>query len=143
MLKEFREFAIKGNVMDMAVGVIIGAAFGKIVTALVNGVIMPVISLATGGISFGHLYYALNGETYESMDAATEAGAALLKWGEFLQTVVDFTIIAFCVFLMVKAMNAAKKRFEKEEEKKEEAPPEPSAQEKLLGEFRDLLAKKD
>lgn len=139
MLQEFREFAVKGNVMDMAVGVIIGVAFGKIVTALVGGMIMPLVGLATGGVSFGHMYYALNGESYATMDAATEAGAAMLKYGEFIQTVVDFTIIAFCIFLMVKAMNTAKKKFEKE--KVAEAPVAPPAQEKLLTEIRDLLAK--
>ncbi len=138
MMQEFREFAVKGNVMDMAVGVIIGGAFGKIVTALVNGIIMPVVGLATGGVSFAHLFVPLNGESYESLDAATEAGAAVLKYGEFIQTVVDFTIVAFCIFMMVKAVNNAKKRFEKEEEKKEEAA-EPPAQEKLLTEIRDLL----
>ena len=151
MFKEFKEFAVKGNVMDMAVGVIIGAAFGKIVTALVGGIIMPIVSLATGGVSFSHLYYPLDGEAFAglaadadgqvTLQAAEEAGIALLKYGEFIQTVVDFTIIAFCIFLMVKAINNAKKAMEKEKEKVEQAPAEPPAQEKLLTEIRDLLKK--
>ncbi len=138
-ISEFKEFAMKGNVMDMAVGVIIGGAFGKIITSLVNDVLMPLISLVTGGISFTDLFVNLSGDTtYKTLAEAQEAGASVFAYGQFIQNVFDFIIIAFCIFLMVKAMNKLKK-------KKEEEPapaPEPSNEEKLLGEIRDLLKQK-
>ncbi len=140
-IKEFKEFATRGNVMDMAVGVIIGGAFGKIVTSLVNDVLMPVIGKATGGIDFTNLYVNLtNDETYATLHAAQEAGVSTLSYGQFIQNIIDFLIIAFCIFLMIKAINKLTK-------KKEEAPapapaPEPSAEEKLLTEIRDLLKNK-
>ena len=140
-IKEFKEFAVKGNVMDMAVGVIIGGAFGKIVTSLVNDVLMPVISLATGGIDFTNLFINLSGsEKYETIQAAQEAGASVFAYGQFIQNVVDFLIVAFCIFLMLKGINKLNR-------KKEEPAPEPEApkgptQEELLAEIRDLLKQK-
>ena len=138
-IQEFKAFAMKGNVMDMAVGVIIGGAFGKIVTSLVNDVLMPLVSLATGGIDFTNLFVNLSGgDKYETLAAAQEAGASVLAYGQFIQNIVDFLIVAFCIFLMLKGIN-------KMNQKKEEAPapaPEPSAEEKLLGEIRDLLKNK-
>ena len=124
MASEFRTFVQRGNVVDMAVGVIVGAAFGKIVTALVNGVLMPPIGLAVGGVSFSDLSVRLGG---------TEEAPVTLAYGAFLQTVLDFLIVAFCVFLLVKAVNAMRKP------EAPAAPPEPSAEQKLLGEIRDLL----
>ena len=138
-IQEFKAFAMKGNVMDMAVGVIIGGAFGKIVTSLVNDVLMPLVSLATRGIDFTNLFVNLSGsDKYETLAAAQEAGASVLAYGQFIQNIVDFLIVAFCIFLMLKGIN-------KMNQKKEEAPapaPEPSAEEKLLGEIRDLLKNK-
>ena len=132
-IKEFKEFAMKGNVMDMAVGVIIGGAFGKIVTSLVNDILMPVIGMATGGIDFTQLKYVIK-------EAEGEAEAVVLPYGQFIQNVVDFLIIAFCIFLMVKGIASLSRK--KEEEEAAPAPaPEPSAEEKLLTEIRDLLKK--
>ena len=140
-VKEFKEFASKGNVMDMAVGVIIGGAFGKIVTSLVGDVIMPLVSLATGGVDFTNKYCVL-GDIPEGVAnnyaALKEAGVSMFAWGAFVQNIIDFLIIALCIFFMIKGINKLKK-------KKEEEPapdPEPSAEEKLLTEIRDLLAKK-
>ena len=137
MMSEFKEFALKGNVMDMAVGIIIGGAFGKIIASLVNDVLMPVVGLALGGVSFADLYTALDGNSYESLAAAEEAGAAIMKYGSFMQNIVDFVIIAFVIFMMVKAMNNMRKK----EEEAPAAPPEPSDEVKLLTEIRDSLAK--
>ena len=141
-VKEFKEFAMKGNVMDMAVGVIIGGAFGKIVTSLVNDVLMPVISLATGGVDFTNLFVKLSGEgSFETLAEAKEAGVSVMAYGQFIQNIVDFLIVAFCIFLMIKGMNKLNK-------KKEEAPapapepPAPSKEEVLLTEIRDLLKQK-
>ena len=141
-IKEFKAFAIKGNVMDMAVGVIIGGAFGKIVTSLVNDVIMPPIGLVVGGVDFTDMKLTLKQQV---LDAAGEVLTPAVTWnyGAFIQQVVDFTILAFCVFLMVKIMNTINKK--KEEPKPAPAPapePEPSAEEKLLTEIRDLLKNK-
>ena len=138
-IKEFKEFAVKGNVMDMAVGVIIGGAFGKIVTSLVNDVLMPVISLVTGGIDFTNLFINLSGdEKYATLAAAQEAGASVFAYGQFLQNIVDFIIVAFCIFLMLKGIN---KMNRKKEAPAPEAPAGPT-QEELLAEIRDLLKKK-
>ena len=105
-IKEFKEFAMKGNVMDMAVGVIIGGAFGKIVTSLVNDVLMPVISLATGGMDFTNLFVNLSDDAkYKTLAEAQEAGASVFAYGSFIQNIIDFIIIAFCIFLMIKGMN--------------------------------------
>jgi len=137
-IKEFKEFAMKGNVMDMAVGVIIGGAFGKIVTSLVNDVIMPLVSLATGGIDFTNLFVNLSDDVkYKTLAEAQEAGASVFAYGTFIQNIIDFIIIAFCIFLMIKAMNKMKKK----EEPAPEAPKGPT-QEELLAEIRDLLKTK-
>ncbi len=137
-IKEFKEFAMKGNVMDMAVGVIIGGAFGKIISSLVEDIIMPVISLCTGGISFVDLFVNLGEGTYKTLAEAKEAGAAVFAYGQFIQNILDFIIIAFCIFLMIKAMNKLNR---KKEEPAPEAPAGPT-QEELLAEIRDLLKQK-
>ena len=139
-LKEFKAFALKGNVMDMAVGVIIGGAFGKIVTSLVNDVIMPPIGLVVGGVDFTDLSFTMKKAV---LDAAGQVVTPAVTWtyGAFIQQVVDFTILAFCVFLMVKIMNTINKK--KEAPAPAPAPePEPTAEEKLLMEIRDLLKEK-
>ena len=139
-IKEFKEFAMKGNVMDMAVGVIIGGAFGKIISSLVDDVLMPVIGKLTGGVSFVDLFVTLGDGNYKTLAAAKEAGAAVFAYGQFIQNIVDFLIVAFCIFLMLKGIN-------KMNRKKEEPVPEPEApkgrtQEELLAEIRDLLKNK-
>ena len=136
-IKEFKEFAVKGNVMDMAVGVIIGGAFGKIVTSLVNDVLMPIVGKLTGGISFTDLFVTLGDGEFKTLAAAQEAGAAVLAYGQSIQNIIDFIIIAFCIFLMIKGMNKLKKK----EEPAPEAPAGPT-QEELLAEIRDLLKNK-
>ena len=137
-IKEFKEFAMKGNVMDMAVGVIIGGAFGKIVTSLVNDILMPIISLATGGMDFTNLFVNLSDDVkYKTLAEAQEAGASVFAYGTFIQNIIDFIIIAFCIFLMIKGMNKLKK----EKPTEPEAPAGPT-QEELLTEIRDLLKKK-
>ncbi len=125
-IKEFKEFAMKGNVMDMAVGVIIGGAFGKIVSSLVDDVLMPAIGMLTGNVDFTKL----------TAKIGTGEDAAVLKYGVFIQNVIDFLIIALCIFFMIKAMNKITRK-----KKEEEPAPEPSAEEKLLTEIRDLLKK--
>lgn len=128
MMSEFKKFAVKGNVMDMAVGIIIGAAFGKIVSAFVNGVMMPPISLLLGGVDISDRVVTLR-------EASDGVEALVWQWGAFLQSTIDFIIVAFAVFMMVKAMN----NLQKKEEEAPAAPPEPSNEEKLLTEIRDLL----
>jgi large conductance mechanosensitive channel len=108
VLKEFREFAARGNVIDLAVGVIIGAAFGKVVTSLVSDVIMPPIGMALGRVDFSNLFFALNGATFASLDEAKKAGAPTLNYGAFLNTCIEFLIVAFAVFLLVKQVNRLK-----------------------------------
>lgn len=127
-MKEFKEFAMRGNVVDMAVGIIIGGAFGKIVSSFVADVIMPPIGLLVGGIDFTNLAITLK-------PAVDKAAAVTLNYGKFIQTVVDFAIIAFAIFIAIKAMNALKKK----EAAAPAAPPPPPKQEVLLGEIRDLL----
>ncbi|MFK7886853.1 MAG: large conductance mechanosensitive channel protein MscL [Gammaproteobacteria bacterium] len=122
MLKEFKEFAMRGNVMDMAIGIVLGGAFGKIVSSFVKDVVMPVIGKFMGGVDFSQLFVNLTSTGYESLAAAEEAGAAVLKYGSFLQTVFDFLIIALAIFMVVKGMNAAKR-------KEEEVPAEPTTKE--------------
>ncbi|GIK79588.1 MAG: large conductance mechanosensitive channel protein MscL [Pseudorhodoplanes sp.] len=137
MLKEFREFAMKGNVVDLAIGVIIGAAFGKIVESLVGDMIMPVFGAVTGGLDFSNYFVALSGAvTADSLAEARKQGA-VLAWGNFLTIVINFAIIAAALFLAVKGIN----RLKAQETRKEEAKPAPR-QEVLLAEIRDLLAKK-
>lgn len=127
MVAEFRAFIQRGNVMDLAVGVIIGGAFGKIVSSVVGDVLMPVIGLVLGGVDFTGLAFSIGG---------TEDKPVLLKYGAFIQAVIDFLIIAFCVFLLVKGVNSLQKP------KPTAAPPEPPADVKLLTEIRDLLARR-
>ncbi len=127
IVKEFREFAVRGNVVDLAVGVVIGAAFGKIVSSLVADVITPVIGMLVGGIDFTDMVITLKA-------AADGKAAVLLSYGKFIQSIFDFTIIAFAIFVVVKLINRLKRQ-------EAAAPPAPSAQEKLLTEIRDLLKK--
>ena len=131
MMSEFKEFAMKGNVVDLAVGVVIGAAFGKIVSALVDGVIMPIIGLLTGGVDFSQAAWVLK-DAVVGPDGAETAAAVAIKYGAFIQTIIDFTIIAFVLFLVIKAMN----RMKKAEEAAPAAPPEDVL---LLREIRDLM----
>lgn len=141
-IKEFREFAVKGNVVDLAVGFIVGGAFKTIVSSLVKDVVMPPIGMALGGVSFGQLYINLTDKTYESLAEATKDGAPVIKYGAFIQTVVDFIIIAFVVFLMVKMINKMQDlRKKEEEEAAAESPAEPSEEILLLREIRDSLKK--
>ena len=135
MLKEFKEFAMKGNVLDMAIGVIIGGAFGKIVSSLVGDVLMPPIGLLMGKVDFSSLFLTLSGQDYPSLAAAKAAGAPTLNYGVFLQTVFDFVVIAFVIFLLVKQVN----RLKSAPPPAPAAPPEPSNEEKLLTQIRDLL----
>lgn len=142
-LSEFKDFAVRGNVMDMAVGVIIGGAFGKIVSSLVADVFMPLVSLLVGGIDFTNWFIQLGNREviYDTLAKAKEAGVAVLSFGNFFQVTFDFIITAFCIFLFVKAINA----FKKKEEEKPAAPapePAPSKEELLLTEIRDLLKNK-
>jgi large conductance mechanosensitive channel len=135
MLKEFREFAMRGNVLDMAVGVIIGAAFGKIVTSFVSDVLMPPIGLLLGKVDFSDLFVNLSGGDYASLAAAKAAGAATLNYGLFFNTIIDFLIVAFAIFLLIKQVN----RFMKKPEPPPAAPPPPSPEVVLLTEIRDAL----
>lgn len=139
MLKEFREFALRGNVVDMAVGIIIGAAFGSIVSSLVKDIIMPPVGLLLGNVDFTDIFTVIGQGTvqgpYETLAAAQEAGAITINWGVFFNSVISFLIIAFCVFILIKNMNRLKR---KEEEKAPAGPPEDI---KLLTEIRDLLKK--
>jgi large conductance mechanosensitive channel len=137
MLKEFKEFAMRGNVMDMAIGIILGGAFGKIVSSFVNDVLMPPIGLLLGGVDFAELFIVLKGGTFATLEAAKEAGAVTLNYGVWINTVIDFIIIAFAIFLVVRQMNKLKKK----EEEAPAAPPPPSKEETLLTEIRDLLKK--
>ncbi len=140
MISEFRDFAMKGNVVDMAVGIIIGGAFGTIVKSMVSDVIMPPVGLAMGGVDFADKKFMLKEATTKIVGGEPVAVPAVtLNWGVFINNVISFLIVAFCVFLLIKAMNTAKKRFEKEQEA---APPKaPAADVVLLGEIRDLLKK--
>ena len=137
MLKEFREFAMKGNVVDLAVAVVIGAAFGAIVTSLVNDIIMPIIGVATGGLDFSNYFVRLaNKVTADNLADAKKQGA-VLAYGNFIQLTVNFLIIAFALFIVIQIVNRLKRR----EEAKPAEPPKPSAEVALLTEIRDLLKK--
>lgn len=138
ILKEFQEFALRGNVVDMAIGIIIGGAFGTIVKSLVNDVLMPPIGLLLGGIDFTNIFTTLKGPAEATLEAAKKAGAVTINWGLFINSMISFLIVAFCVFLIIKAMNEMKKRLE-EKDQEAEAPAEPPRQEVLLEEIRDLL----
>ena len=128
MVSEFKSFAMRGNVVDMAVGIIIGGAFGKIVSSFVNDVLMPPIGMLMGGVDFAELAFTLK-------EAAGDAAAVTVNYGAFIQTVVDFLIVAFAIFMAIKAMNSMKKK----EEEAPAAPPKPSAEVELLTEIRDSL----
>ena len=141
LLSEFKDFAVRGNVVDMAVGVIIGGAFGKIVTSLVSDILMPLISLAVGGIDFTNWFVQLGGreeKIYDTLKEAQEAGVATFNYGNFLQVTFDFIIVAFCIFMLIKVVNKLKKK----EEEAPAAPAAPSKEEVLLTEIRDLLKNK-
>ena len=137
MLSEFKEFAIKGNAVDLAVGVIIGAAFGTIVTSVVNDLFMPLIGKISGGVDFSNYYVTLGEGSYPTLKAAKDAGVATLNYGLFINNVINFLIVAFVLFLVVRAMNQLKR----EEAAAPPPPAEPSAEVKLLTQIRDLLAK--
>jgi large conductance mechanosensitive channel len=138
MFKEFKEFAVKGNVMDMAIGIIIGAAFGTIVKSLVDDIIMPIVGLVTGGVDFSNVFITLSGESHATLEAAKEAGAVTINIGLFINAVIAFLIVAWCMFLIVKAMN----RLKREEEEAPAEPPAPPRSEVLLEEIRDALQAK-
>lgn len=135
MIDEFKKFALKGNVVDMAIGIIIGAAFGKIVTSLVNDIIMPPIGLLIGGVDFTDLKVVLKGASTD--EAGKAVSAVSINYGAFLQTTIDFLIVAFVIFMMIKAMN----KMIRSQAEAPAPPAEPTPQEKLLGEIRDLLRK--
>lgn len=135
MLSEFKKFAMRGNVVDMAVGIVIGAAFGKIVSSVVNDIIMPPIGLLMGGVDFSNLFFNLGDASFDTLALAEAAGAPVIKYGVFINTILDFLIVAFAIFMVIKGMNAMKK---KEEEAPAEAP-KPSAEAVLLTEIRDSL----
>ncbi|MBU6182552.1 MAG: large-conductance mechanosensitive channel protein MscL [Verrucomicrobia bacterium] len=137
MAQEFREFISRGNVVDLAVGVIIGAAFGKIVNTLVADVIMPPVGAVLKGVNFSNLFFSLDGKTYESLAKAKEAGAPVIGYGMFINTVIEFVIIAACVFALVKVVNQIKRA----PAPAPAAPPEPTRTEVLLEEIRDALKK--
>jgi len=138
-IKEFKEFAVKGNAIDMAVGVIIGGAFGEIVNSIVNDIIMPPIGWLIGGVNFSDLKVELPKVV---LDSGIELAPATINYGSFVQTIINFIIIALCVFMMIKGISNLKKSKKAEEEAAPAAPAEPSNEEKLLTEIRDLLAKK-
>ena len=134
-LQEFKEFAMRGNVVDLAVGLVIGAAFGTIVTSLVNDVIMPPIGLVMGNVDFSDLYINLSGQDYASLAAARDAGAPVIAYGAFINAVINFVIVAFAIFLVIKAMNQLRRR----QEAAPEEMPVPPRQETLHEEIRDIL----
>lgn len=138
MFKEFKEFIARGNVMDMAVGIIMGAAFTAIVNSMVGDLIMPVIGVLTSGVDFADKFIALDGETYNTLKAAQDAGAPALTYGVFINAVINFLIISFVVFMLVKGVNKIKKA----EEEAPKEPPAPPKEQVLLEEIRDILAKK-
>ncbi|NKX45507.1 large conductance mechanosensitive channel protein MscL [Roseicyclus persicicus] len=140
MINEFKSFIARGNVVDMAVGIIIGAAFTAIVSSMVGDLINPIIALLTGGIDFSGWFYALNGESYPSLTAATEAGAPVFAIGNFVMAVINFLIIAFVVFMLVKMVNRIKEAAIKKEEAAPAAPAGPTELEILI-EIRDALKK--
>jgi len=143
MLKDFKDFIARGNVMDMAVGIIVGAAFTAIVSSMVADLINPLIGLFTGGIDFTNNYFVMSGEVDEgtSLDGAREAGAAVFAYGSFIMAVINFVIIAWVVFMLVKGVNRLKEAAAREEEAVVAAPAAPAgpSQEELLSEIRDLL----
>lgn len=137
MLQEFKDFVNRGNVMDLAVAVIIGAAFGAIVNSFVNDIVMPILSIFTGGIDFSNLFVSLDGSSYATLAAAQEAGAATLNYGLFINAIINFLILAFVIFMVVRSVT----KMQKQEEAAPADPPAPSTEEVLLAEIRDLLAR--
>lgn len=137
MLQEFRTFLMRGNVLDLAVAVIIGAAFGAIVTSLVNDILMPPIGMLMGGVDFSNLFVNLSGGSFATLAAAEEAGAAVIRYGVFINKFINFVVVAFAIFVVVRSANSMKKA----EVAAPAAPPTPSAEAKLLAEIRDLLKK--
>lgn len=138
--KEFKEFAMRGNVIDMAVGVVIGAAFGKIISSLVDDIIMPLVGVVTGGINFTDYKWVIQKAVIDGQTQEVLKPEVTMNWGSWVQTIVDFLIVAFCIFVAIKAINQLKR---KQEEAPEPAPaPEPTKEEVLLTEIRDLLKEK-
>jgi large conductance mechanosensitive channel len=135
MLQEFKQFAMRGNVLDLAVGVVIGAAFGKIVGSFVGDVLTPVLGLVLGGVDFSQLFISLKGGTYANLAEAKAANVPVLAYGAFLQAIFDFVIVAFAIFLLVKGVNSMQRK----QAAAPAPPPAPSAEEKLLTEIRDAL----
>jgi large conductance mechanosensitive channel len=135
LFQEFKEFAMRGNVVDLAVGLVIGAAFGTIVTSLVNDVIMPPIGLVMGNVDFSDLFINLSGQEYASLAAAREAGAPVIAYGAFINAVINFVIVALAIFIVIKGMN----RLRRKQEQAPEETPVPPRQETLLEEIRDIL----
>jgi len=142
MFKEFKEFAMKGNFVDMAVGIVIGAAFSTIVKSFVDDIIMPVVGMATGGVDFGNMFWVIQkpveGASYATLQAAQDPGAVTIHYGLFINAMVTFVIVAFALFMVIKGMNSAKAALEEEAEA---APAEPSDEVKLLTQIRDSLNK--
>lgn len=145
MLKEFKEFALKGNFVDMAIGIVIGAAFSTIVKSFVSDIIMPFVGFLTGGVDFSNMFFILKnpieGATYSTVAAAAEAGATTVNYGLFINAVVTFMIVAFSLFIVVKGMNKAKEAAAAAEAEEAAKPTEPSDEVKLLTEIRNSLAK--
>jgi large conductance mechanosensitive channel len=141
MLKEFKEFAMRGNVLDMAVGIIIGAAFGKIVSSLVEDVLMPPIGLILGKVDFSNLFLTLSGQSAPTVEAAKKLGSVTLNYGIFFNTIINFLIVAFAIFMLIKQVNRLTAKKE-EAPAAPAAPPPPTKDQELLGEIRDLLKKK-
>jgi len=141
ILKEFKEFAMKGNVIDLAIGIIIGAAFGKIVSSLVNDVIMPPIGLLIGGIDFKDIAINMKNAVVDPATGQVLKAAVTLRIGNFIQTIVDFLIVAFAIFMLIKGINNLSRKKAKETTETPPSPPEPSKSETLLTEIRDLLKK--
>ena len=135
MLQEFKEFALRGNVVDMAVGIVIGAAFSTIVRSLVDDIVMPPMGVVTGGVDFSNMFIALNGGDYASLAQARQAGAPTLNFGLFINNVISFLIVAFVLFMVVKAMN----RLRRKQEDEPQTEPRPSREVQLLEEIRDAL----
>ncbi|MDE5650148.1 MAG: large-conductance mechanosensitive channel protein MscL [Duncaniella sp.] len=140
MLKEFKEFAMRGNVIDMAVGVVIGAAFGKIISSLVDDIIMPLVGVATGGMNFTDYKWVIQQAVIDGTTKEVLKPEVTMNWGSWIQTIVDFLIVAFCIFIAIKGINQLKRQ--KEETPEPEAPAEPTKEEVLLTEIRDILKEK-
>lgn len=137
MVSEFKQFIARGNVVDLAVAVVIGAAFGKIVTALVDGIIMPTVGMMMGGVDFSQLFIALDGNVYANLALAQEAAAPVITYGAFIQTILDFLLIAFVIFMVLRTYNNLRKS--KADAPAEDAPAEPTEEVVLLREIRDSL----